>query len=67
MTPDRLKLGPTLAASHGELKSFALLRSEAQGKAMRYQYRALFGKSPHLVMFIVTEDKKIAGANIQPE
>ena len=67
LTPERIQLGPSLKASFGGLKGFELLKTSEQGKATVYEYRASFGTTPHHVMFVVTEDGKIAGANIRPE
>jgi CubicO group peptidase (beta-lactamase class C family) len=67
LTPERLQLGPNLVASAGKLTTFQLLRSRAEGKNTVYQYRAMLGRTAHLMTFVLTESKLIEGASIQPE
>ena len=67
LTPERLKAASAAIAAQGSLKSFELLRSEKREKDTMYQYRASFAAARYLVSFMLTDDKKIAGANVQPE
>jgi CubicO group peptidase (beta-lactamase class C family) len=67
LTPDRLKAGSAQIAGQGPLKTFELLKTQKQDKLTIYEYRAGFQSSRYLVSFMLTEDKKIAGANVQPD
>jgi D-alanyl-D-alanine carboxypeptidase len=64
--PDKAKEAQQFLTKLGPLKSFMYLRQKMEGPNRVIQYRATFGDTQLLMIYVVDKDGKIAGAGVQP-
>jgi CubicO group peptidase (beta-lactamase class C family) len=53
--------------AYGALREWVLVGRDQENDYLQVRYRGVFGETPVLVLFVLTEDAKIAGFWLQPE
>jgi D-alanyl-D-alanine carboxypeptidase len=64
--PDKVKEAQAFLSKLGALKSFTFLRQRTEGTNRVIQYRATFGETQILMIYVVDKDGKVAGAGVRP-